>query len=897
MKISDHGTFTTNSSQQDKPSSDKKSSSMPNKYEPSSFESKWQKKWSESNLFQTKEDSSNEKYYALDFFPYPSGTGLSVGHCRNYIPTDVLCRMKVMQGYNVLHPMGFDAFGLPAENEAIAKKTHPAAMIKKYADTYKRQLDLVGISFDWSRCFSSCDPSYYKWTQWIFKILYKKGLAYRKMSFVNWDPVEQTVLANEEVVGGRGWRSGAIVERKQIPQWYFKITAYGERLIEGLEKLNWPEGIKQMQRNWIGRREGIKFRMPLTMDTDPKVYIEVFTTRIDTLYGMTFCILAPESQVVETLIRLADETHANGMIEYREKASHESEQDRLADNREKTGVFTGFYVTHPITRAKIPLWLSDYVIADYGAGAVFAVPAHDERDFQFATKFKLPIKQVIEPHGSDEVSLPYTSKEGKMINSGPLDGLSVPEAQEKLSDWVQNHNIGEKSIQYKFRDWLISRQRYWGCPIPVMYDEDGNTHLVDDEDLPVELPHVESYQPSGDGSSPLSRVEEFVKVEKNGKTYTRETDTMGGFACSSWYFLRFADPHNYKQAWDIDKINSWLPVDTYVGGAEHAVMHLLYARFWTKVLHDEGLLNFDEPFQTLHNQGMVLAQTPYRHPNENEKLSISEDGIQLTFAEASELDPKDVFYKWEKMSKSKGNVVTPDEAVEKYGADALRIFELFVAPFEQNLQWSEEGIQGSVRFLNRIFKYISEHQDHYIINWKNLIDQINSSDVGNNIRRITHKSIKKCTEDIERFAFNTYISTLMVFMNELQDITKNIQPDQWDRNMQIVLSEAIETFILLLSPAAPHTSDEIWSKFGHTGFCYHKSWPIYSAALTKDSTITIAIQINGKLRATEDVDASLSQEEIMTKLKSNPKIQSYLNGKQIVKEIYIPSKLINIVVR
>ncbi len=868
------------------------------RYNPEQFESKWQTRWHDQNLFATREDESRKKFYTLDFFPYPSGTGLSVGHCRNYIPTDVLSRMKYMQGYNVLHPMGFDAFGLPAENEAIAKKTHPAIMIKKYAENYKRQLNLVGISFDWSRCFSSCDPSYYKWTQWIFKILYSKGLAYRKMSYVNWDPVEQTVLANEEVIGGRGWRSGALVEKKLIPQWYFKITAYGERLTNDLDKLNWPEGIKQMQKNWIGRREGVEFQLRLTMDTDPQLYLKVFTTRIDTMYGMTFCVLAPENPLVDDLIRLSEEdSFAEEMQKYRDQAAELSHQERLSDAREKTGVFTGFYVVHPITATKIPVWIADYVLADYGTGGVMCVPAHDIRDYEFATKFNIPIMQVIEDANGEQSELPFTSKEGVMVNSGPMNGLSVTEAAQKLEEWVIKREIGQKSVQYKFRDWLISRQRYWGCPIPMMYDEDGKEHPVPDEMLPVELPHVESYQPSGDGSSPLSRLDDFVNIEIDGKKYTRETDTMGGFACSSWYFLRFADPHNYKEAWDKDIINKWLPVDTYVGGAEHAVMHLLYARFWTKVLYDEGLVNFDEPFQTLHNQGMVLAKTPYREAKEGEKLDIGEDGIQLTFEEAAKLDKDDVFFKWEKMSKSKGNVVTPDEAVEKYGADALRVFELFVAPFEQNLQWSEEGIQGSVRFLNRIFKFISEFRHLHIINWRSLIDTVPPHSKSRKFRRFTHQTIQKVTDDINRFAFNTYISTLMVYLNNLQDGVKEVDLTKDDKAVQLALSEAMETLILLLSPAAPHSADELWESIGNTGFTYQKDWPtIIDKFLTNDA-VTIAIQVNGKLRGTASVPNDISKENLLQVAKENEKVIPHIEGKEIIKEVVVPGKLVNLVVK
>jgi leucyl-tRNA synthetase len=867
---------------------------MADRYEPKSFELKWQQRWKGANLFRTLEDEGRPKFYALDFFPYPSGAGLSVGHCRNYIPTDVLCRMKVMQGYNVLHPMGFDAFGLPAENEAIAKKTHPRPMVEKYAANYRRQMELIGISYDWSRTFSSCDPSYYKWTQWIFKLLFERGLAERRLAPVNWDPVEKTVLADEEVIGGRGWRSGALVERCYIPQWYLKITAYADRLLKDLDELDWPEGIKQQQRNWIGKSEGAEIEFPVYTEGEQKLSFTVFTTRIDTVFGVSFCVLAPEHPLVDQLMSMVDPEHVQAVQEYREQVKTESEQERLAVEREKTGVFTGCYALNPFNGEKVPIWIADYVLMTYGTGAVMAVPAHDERDYQFALKFGLPIPVVITPDGDPNRYEPYFEKEGIVVNSGEFSELSVPDAIEKMTTWVEQKGIGRRKVNYKMRDWLISRQRYWGCPIPIVYDENGNPEAVPDDALPVLLPDVEHYEPSGDGTSPLSKIASFVNVTtKEGRTLKRETDTMSGFACSSWYFLRFVDPHNDKQAWDKEKVQKWLPVDCYVGGAEHAVMHLLYARFWTKVLYDAGLVPFKEPFKKLLNQGLVLAQTPFRKPREGERLSIGEEGIQITFEEAQKLPADQVFYRWEKMSKSKGNVVTPDEAVEKYGADALRVFELFVAPFDQPVQWSEEGMQGAVRFLHRVFKLSSDLVKHYQQDWKDRIDKTPSTKISNNIRRFTHQTISKVTQDIERFALNTYIAALMIYVNNLNDALKSEEP--FEEACKLALSEALETLILLLSPAAPHSADELWSLLGKEGFTYQCEWPTANPELAKEEKITIAVQVNGKLRTALDVTPTTPSSDLERMALENERVKQFVQGKSIRKVIVVPGKIVNIV--
>lgn len=885
---------------------------MLERYEPAQFEANWRDRWKEANLFKTREDADRPKFYGLDFFPYPSGAGLSVGHCRNYVPTDVLCRLKHMQGYNVLHPMGFDAFGLPAENEAIKNKRKPGPMVEQYGETYHRQLDLVGISYDWSRSFYSCDPRYYKWTQWIFELLFKKGLAYQRMATVNWDPIDKTVLADEEIIGGRAERSGAIVEKRLLPQWYFKITAYADRLIDDLDDIDWPEGIKQQQRNWIGRSVGVQFKLvvaegdpPLTNVGDesgdlevtraPKpLTFEVFTTRIDTVFGMTFCVLAPEHPLVEKLIERASPDIQLQVTEYVSKASQKEEADRIANTTEKTGVFSGSYAINPVNGKKVPIWIADYVLVGYGTGAVMAVPAHDERDFAFAHTFGIEIIEVISD--GSQAELPYAVKDGNLVNSGHYSGLTVQDAQEKLGLWVEAEEIGQRKTIYKLRDWLISRQRYWGCPIPIIHSADGEIQSVPEDCLPVMLPEVDSYEPSGDGSSPLSRMSDFVNVtDLDGRLGKRETDTMGGFACSSWYFLRFADPFNDEAAFSPDKVKYWLPVDVYVGGAEHAVMHLLYARFWTKVLYDEGLVPVKEPFQKLYNQGQVLANTPYRKPREGEKLAVGEEGILVSFKEAESLSKDELFYRWARMSKSKGNVVTPEEAVDTYGADALRVYELFVAPFESDVKWSNEGMQGAVRFLNRIFKLTSEVVPIYNSNWRSVLEFHELEDKSAAVRRSLHKSIKKATEDIERFAFNTYISAMMEYLNDLTAFQKTVSIESATPEQVAVLSEAVETLTLLIAPAAPHTADELWEALGKDQFTYLENWPSYKPELAKDAVVTIALQVNGKLRDTIEVEASISESGLVKLALESSKLQVHLQGKTIRKQIVVPGKLVNFV--
>lgn len=820
-----------------------------------------------------------------------------------------------MQGYNVLHPMGFDAFGLPAENEALAKGLHPAPMVHKYGENYRRQMELVGIGFDWTRSFYSSDPAYYRWTQWFFKLLFERGLAYRKLAAVNWDPVENTVLADEEVIGGLGWRSGVPVEKRMIPQWYFNIVAYADKLLDDLESLDWPEGIKAMQRNWIGKSEGVEFRMKVLAapaipaqaeadesfsikSTERQLSFEVFTTRIDTLFGVTFCVLAPEHSLVDQLHALADLDIQQEIDEYRKRTQALSDQDRLATGREKSGVFTGSYAINPATGEPVPIWIADYVLTTYGTGAIMAVPGHDARDYEFAEKFGLEIVPVISPDENSIPELPYVTSQGVLINSGEYTGLNIPDAQSQLSVWIEALGIGERRKHYRLRDWLISRQRYWGCPIPIIHTKDGAMQPVSDALLPVELPDVENYKPSGDGSSPLAHIPEFINVTDNdGMLGQRETDTMGGFACSSWYFLRFADPLNPERPFDQNSVDYWLPVDTYVGGAEHAVMHLLYARFWTKVLYDAGLVKFEEPFLRLQNQGQVLGKTPYRAPRENETLKVGEEGILIPISEANALPEQEVSWRWVRMSKSKGNVVTPDEAVEEFGADALRVCELFVAPFEQDIQWSNDGMHGAVRWLSRVFKLVSDLRPFLIVDWSSHLPAAGASSPVDAVRRATHNAIQQATEDIEAFKFNTYVSSLMIFVNELSEVRNAALKTPPDDALRAAISEAITTLILLLAPAAPHTADELWTEIGFEGFTYLQNWPVADPTLTQADVLTIAVQVNGKLRDTVEVRPGSDRTTLEQVALNSSKVQIHLQNLQVMKIIVVPDKLVNIVAK
>ena len=975
-----------------------------NKYIPQSFEAQWETKWQADELYKTSPADERPKAYILDFFPYPSGDGLSVGHCRNYVPTDVLSRYYRMQGYNVLHPMGWDAFGLPAENAAIKMKTNPAKLIEQYSANYKRQFRLLGISFDWSREINSSKPDYYRWTQWIFLQLYnawydprvnkarpmdtleaelmEKGtrdipdaqsltaeqwealgrkaqtdflsnfrLAYRRPAVVNWDPVDKTVLANEEVVDGRGWRSGALVEKKTLMQWFFRITSYADRLIADLDAIDWPEHIKTMQRNWIGRSEGAE----VDFATDAGD-LRIFTTRPDTLWGATFMVLSPEHPFVE---KLTTQEHKAEVGAYVAKAKTESEAERTAETKEKTGVFTGAYATNPVNGERIPIWIADYVLMGYGTGAIMAVPAHDERDFAFALKFGLPIIPVIERTDGLTKSfalggtmrdgfadalraegIPFEERQGSlyitippekvdryiaiaqqfvkpgewnevvgtrwlfifgpgdimtldsigsdrqilerchslepdvrgkrtvmemlyavdfyhdalfhhdyntMINSGRFTGTRGDEAVRCVTEWLQETRKGKGRVNYKLRDWGISRQRYWGTPIPVIHTDKGEVAVREDQ-LPVELPNVASYEPTATGESPLATIPEFVNITlPDGTAGRRETDTMGTFACSSWYYMRFADSHNVKAPFANEEVSYWLPVDTYVGGAEHAVMHLLYSRFWTKALYDLGYVPFIEPFTRLRNQGMILAP----------------DGK-------------------EKMSKSKGNVITPDEVVADFGGDALRAYEMFISDFEQATPWSTAGLGGTFRWLRKAWDLLLAPSDRPAASGA-------TAQADRDLRRVMHKTIRKVALDIEEFRFNTVISALMEFTNAVVDAQNQVS--------DAVYEETRDTLLLLMTPVAPFMAEEVWARKGRAYSIHQQKWPPYDEKLAADEVMVLPVQVNGKLRDRVELPVSASEQEVKDAALKLENVQRHLAGKTPTQIIYVPKRLVSIVVK
>ncbi len=817
------------------------------KYNPQKIEKKWRIIWEESKIYRTEETLEKPKHYCLDFFPYPSGDGLSVGHCKNYIPTDVFSRFKKMCGYSVLHPMGWDAFGQPAEQEAINKGIHPKITTEKYTANYKRQLSLIGTSYDWEREINSSHPDYYKWTQWFFLLLYKRGLAYRKKAPVNWCPTCLTVLANEEIEDGKCWRCGSEVTKRDLMQWFFKITDYADYLLKDLETIDWPEKIVLMQQNWIGRSEGIEFDLKVK---NSEKTIPVFTTRPDTIYGMTFVVLAPEHPLIN---ELTTQEFKNAVENYRKIAYQKSEIQRLALEKEKDGVFIGAYAINPMNNEEVPIYVTDYVLMTYGTGAIMAVPAHDERDFEFAKKYNLLIRVVISPPDweGEELKEAYTGK-GTMVNSDEYNGLPSQEGIEKICNYLDNKGIGRRKVNYKMRDWLISRQRYWGAPIPIIYCDACGEVPVPEEDLPVLLPDIEKYQPTETGESPLAKVQEFVNTvcPKCRKLAKRETDTMGGFACSSWYFLRFTSPHYKKGPFNPDKVKYWMPVDLYVGGAEHAVMHLLYARFWTKVMYDANIVNFREPFNKLLNQGMMHAP----------------DGRL--------------------MSKSKGNVITPDEVVAEYSADALRAYELFLGPFEQDAIWSDRGINGVFRFLNRVWRLILKEKP--LIFTKR--PSGGAEDISRQLQKMTHKTIKKVTLDFEKFKFNTAVAALMEYINFLySSLDKKVLEEIW--------SETIDTLMLLLAPIAPFMTEELWERTGHKESIHIQPWPKWDEKLTYEEKFTLVIQVNGKLRDRVEVPVGISDEEMKKIALKSPNAQKFIKDKEIIKFVTVPNKLINIVAK
>lgn len=804
-------------------------------YDHKTIEKKWQKFWKKNGTFKADLNKDQKKYYALDMFPYPSGQGLHVGHPEGYTATDVMSRMKRMQGFNVLHPMGWDAFGLPAEQYALKTGHNPKDFTNKNIDHFRDQIQSLGFSYDWDREVNTTDPKFYKWTQWIFEQLYKKGLAYESEIMVNWAPdfMGGTVVANEEVEDGKTKRGGYPVYRKPMRQWVLKITAYADRLIDDLDLVDWPESVKEMQRNWIGRSEGASVFFPIVGNEDTK--IEVFTTRADTLFGASYVVLAPEQELVD---QLTTPEHKAEVEKYKEEASRRSDLERTDLNKDKTGVFTGSYVINPVNGEKLPIWISDYVLASYGTGAVMAVPSGDQRDYDFATKFDLPIKPVIE--GTD-VSEGAFDGDGKHINSGFLDGLNIADAKQKMIDWLEEHDAGHKKVNYRLRDWIFSRQRYWGEPIPVIHWDDGTTSLVPEDELPLELPKTDNIEPSGTGESPLANVEDWVNVyDENGRHGLRETNTMPQWAGSSWYWLRYTDPHNDKEFASKEALDYWSPVDLYVGGAEHAVLHLLYARFWHKVLYDLGLVPTKEPFMKLVNQGMILGSNH------------------------------------EKMSKSKGNVVNPDDIVDQYGADTLRLYEMFMGPLEESVPWDEKGLHGANKWVQRVWRLLMDDNNH-------LRDRVSTFNDGK-LTKVYNQTVKKVTEDYERMHFNTAISQLMVFVNEAYKVGD-------------LPVEYMKGFVKMIAPIMPHMAEELWSQFGESDTITYQPWPTYDPKALVEDEVEMIVQVNGKVRAKIKMAKDTDRDEAQQLALANEHVKKFTDGKDIKKVIVVPNKIVNIVAK
>ena len=802
------------------------------------IEKKWQKYWDENKTFKTLDDHSKEKFYALDMFPYPSGAGLHVGHPEGYTATDILSRYKRANGYNVLHPMGWDAFGLPAEQYALDTGHDPRDFTKTNIDTFRRQIKELGFSYDWDREVNTTDPKYYKWTQWIFKKLYEKGLAYVDEVPVNWCPALGTVLSNEEVIDGKSERGGHPVERRPMRQWVLKITEYAEQLIDDLDILDWPESLKAMQRNWIGKSVGAE--IDFEIEGTDKAFT-VFTTRADTVFGVSYCVLAPEHKLVEEIVT---EGQRAAVEEYLDIVKRKSDLERTDLNKDKTGVFTGAYAINPVNGEKVELWIADYVLASYGTGAVMAVPAHDERDYEFATKFNLPITAVIEDNG--EVVVPFFG-DGKHINSDFINGLNNEEAIEKVIEFLEENKVGRSKVTYKLRDWLFSRQRYWGEPIPIIHWEDGTMTTVPDSELPLLLPETDNIKPSGTGESPLANIEEWLNVvdPETGKKGKRETNTMPQWAGSCWYYLRYIDPHNDEMFADPEKLKYWLPVDVYIGGAEHAVLHLLYARFWHKVLYDLGLVPSREPFQKLFNQGMILAEGKDGRP--------------------------------EKMSKSKGNVVNPDDIIVSHGADTLRVYEMFMGPLDASIAWSENGLDGSRRFLDRVYRLFVDEETGKVN------DKVQDKD--NEELEVSYNyTVKKVSEDIEILGFNTAISQLMVFVNDCY-------------KAEYIPRKYALGFIQLLAPFAPHLAEEMWEVYGNTESISYVPWPTFDESKLVSDTVEIVVQLMGKVKAKLDVKKDLTPAELEQIVLANEEVKELIEGKQVLKVIVVPGRLVNIVAK
>ncbi|MCD7893060.1 MAG: leucine--tRNA ligase [Erysipelotrichaceae bacterium] len=791
------------------------------------IEKKWQKYWEDNKTFQCDvHDFSKPKYYAVDMFPYPSGQGLHVGHPEGYTATDIVSRMKRMQGYNVLHPMGFDSFGLPAEQYAIQTGHHPAEFTKKNIDTFRKQIKSLGFSYDWDREVSTSDPEYYKWTQWIFTKLYDAGLAYIDEIPVNWCPELKCVLANEEVIDGKSERGGYPVVRKPMRQWVLRITKYAERLLDDLDELDWPEATKQMQRNWIGKSVGAN--VDFKIDGTDKIFT-VFTTRCDTLFGATYCVLAPEHPYVD---EITTDEYKQTVADYKRACASKSDLERTELSKEKTGVFTGAYAINPVNDELVPIWIADYVLASYGTGAIMAVPAHDTRDYEFAKKFNIDIIQVLE--GGD-ISKEAWTEDGIHINSGFLDGMNKEDAIATMIKWLEEHHCGEAKVSYKLRDWLFSRQRYWGEPIPIVHMEDGAMRTVPLEELPLELPATQNFEPHDNGESPLAHCDDWLNVEIDGVKGRRETNTMPQWAGSCWYYIRYLDPHNDKEICDSEVLEKWLPVDLYIGGAEHAVLHLLYSRFWHKVLYDAGVVKCKEPWQRLFHQGMILGSNN------------------------------------EKMSKSRGNVVNPDDIVESHGADALRLYEMFMGPLEASLPWSEDGLDGSRKWLDRVYRLIVESNK--------LSDENDHS-----LDYIYNATVKKVTNDYESLDFNTAISQMMIFVNDAYKAKTLYRP-------------YAEALVKMLSCIAPHVCEEMWELLGHDHTLAYETWPTYDETMLVQSTVEMAVQVNGKLRAKITVNKDEDKAVVEELALSQPNVKNFTEGKNITKVIVVPNKIVNVVVK
>lgn len=832
-------------------------------YNPSEIEPKWQQYWQEHKCFRAVDGSPKPKYYILDMFPYPSGAGLHVGHPEGYTASDIIARYKRMKGFNVLHPIGWDAFGLPAEQYAIKTGTHPSETTKKNVENFTRQIKSLGFSYDWDREINTTDPNYYKWTQWIFLQLYKRGLAYVSEAPVNWCPALGTVLANEEVIDGKSEVGGYEVIRKPMRQWMLKITAYAERLLQDLEELDWPERIKAMQRNWIGKSLGAE--VVFKVESPIAANIKVFTTRPDTLFGATFLVLSPEHPLVRSIVtppcRDAVDAYCN-------QAAKKSDLERTDLAKTKTGCFTGAYAINPVNGAKTPIWIADYVLASYGTGAIMSVPAHDTRDYEFAKTFDLPIIQVIE--GGDIEREAYTG-DGVHINSGFIDGTNVKDGKQKMIEWLESTGTGRGAVNYKLRDWLFSRQRYWGEPFPIVWDKDGNHHPLPEEQLPLTLPEVKSYEPSGTGESPLANIDSWLHVGD----MTRETNTMPQWAGSCWYYLRYIDPNNDTAPFSEENEKYWMPVDFYIGGAEHAVLHLLYARFWHKVLYDIGLVHTKEPFKKLFNQGMILGLS-YKDargalvPNDQ---VIAKDGKYFSKETGEELSQIPA-----KMSKSLKNVVNPDDIIRDFGADSLRLYEMFMGPLDQVKPWDTQGVQGVNRFLAKCWRLIVAQNENV------LQDNIRDIACDAETETLMHQTIRKLGEDIESLNFNTGISQMMVYVNHLSRLKE-------------VPKAAAEALVLVLAPYAPHIAEELWSILGHSDCIANAQWPEFDAQKCEVARIKMAVQVVGKTRGTIEIDRNASDDDIVKAAQAIPAVAKQLDGKTIVKTIIVPGRILNFITK